>query len=569
MSKRKLGPSKALFVRAENSYEKLDDAGDEVVMVSSPSDSENEEPPAKKQKPLKQENSADSAPGDAVLENQDFIGFETSSGDENEEFDQQGSPKISDSENEYLSNDETVYHTKSAEYKAGNFNPKYPWIRNNDHSRQIEISDWLTMEIKDFIKYISPSAEEIKARNNTVGKLRDCITGMWPDAEVHCFGSFATDLYLPGSDIDMVVVSKARNNKYDNRSSLYQLSSYIRNHKLGVNVEAIAKAKVPIIKFVDPATKIHIDISFERTNGIRAAELIISWLKDTPGLRELVLIVKQFLSVRKLNVVHTGGLGGFATICLVRSFLKLHPRVATKSIDPLENLGVLLIEFFELYGYNFGYDNTAIAFDEDGDPYYVPKDSNPAFQNRNPFTLAIQDPHDPGNNISRGTFNLRDIKRAFGGAFELLVNKCYEMNQATYKERLGQSVLGDIIKYKGKQRDFEDARELVQNEALAFVSGESSRAASLPPLPSEQYTMISDSDSESEYEKHLEQLYEKSQSKQPEEKKDVDKLMGLNDGESEVSSNSAASDSEQEKHSTSKLDKAARREYWLNKSGSF
>ncbi|ESX00129.1 hypothetical protein KL918_004915 [Ogataea parapolymorpha] len=569
MSKRKLGPSKARFVRAENSYEKLEDAGDEVVMVSSSSESENEEPPAKKQKPLEQEDSADSAPRDAMLENQDFIGFETSSGDENEEFDQQGSPKISDSENEYLSNDETVYHTKSADYKTGNFNPKYPWIRNNDHSRQIEISDWLTMEIKDFIKYISPSAEEIKARNNTVGKLRDCITGMWPDAEVHCFGSFATDLYLPGSDIDMVVVSKARNNKYDNRSSLYQLSSYIRNHRLGVNVEAIAKAKVPIIKFVDPATKIHIDISFERTNGIKAAELIISWLKDTPGLRELVLIVKQFLSVRKLNIVHTGGLGGFATICLVRSFLKLHPRVATKSIDPLENLGVLLIEFFELYGYNFGYDNTAIAFDEDGDPYYVPKDSNPAFQNRNPFTLAIQDPHDPGNNISRGTFNLRDIKRSFGGAFELLVNKCYEMNQATYKERLGQSVLGDIIKYKGKQRDFEDARELVQNEALAFVSGESSRATSLPPLPSEQYTIISESESESEYEKHLEQLYEKSQSKQPESNKNIDELMGLNDRESEVSSNGAASDSEQEKPSTSKLDKTARREYWLNKSGSF
>ncbi|KAG7898087.1 hypothetical protein KL935_004640 [Ogataea polymorpha] len=569
MSKRKLGPSKARFVRAENSYEKLDDAGDEVVMVSSSSDRENEEPPAKKQKPLKQEDSADSAPGDAVLENQDFIGFETSSGDENEEFDQQGSPKISDSENEYLSNDETVYHTKSADYRTGNFNPKYPWIRNNDHSRQIEISDWLTMEIKDFIKYISPSAEEIKARNDTVGKLRECITGMWPDAEVHCFGSFATDLYLPGSDIDMVVVSKARNNKYDNRSSLYQLSSYIRNHRLGINVEAIAKAKVPIIKFVDPTTKIHIDISFERTNGIKAAELIISWLKDTPGLRELVLIVKQFLSVRKLNIVHTGGLGGFATICLVRSFLKLHPRVATKSIDPLENLGVLLIEFFELYGYNFGYDNTAIAFDEDGEPYYVPKDSNPAFQNRNPFTLAIQDPHDPANNISRGTFNLRDIKRSFGGAFELLVNKCYEMNQATYKERLGQSVLGDIIKYKGKQRDFEDARDLVQNEALAFVSGESSRATSLPPLPSEQYTIISDSDSESEYEKHLEQLYEKSQSKKPESNKNIDELMGLNDRESDVSSSGAASDSEQEKPSTSKLDKTARREYWLNKSGSF
>ncbi|KAH3661780.1 hypothetical protein OGAPHI_005958 [Ogataea philodendri] len=582
MPRRKQGRSKPGFVRASNSFEKLEQMEDELVMVSSGSESDSSSRPPKRQKTEKEAG----APKDEVLTNQDFIGFESSSegeNAENDEFDNSNQSKSSDSENEYLSNDETVYHTKSLDFKTGNNNPRYPWIRNNDHSKQIEISDWLTMEIKDFIKYISPSAEEIQARNNTVGRLRECITGMWPDAEVHCFGSFATDLYLPGSDIDMVVVSKARNNKYDNRSSLYQLSSYIRNNKLGINVETIAKAKVPIIKFVDPATKIHIDISFERTNGIKAAELIISWIKDTPGLRELVLIVKQFLAVRRLNVVHTGGLGGFATICLVRSFLKLHPRMATRSIDPLENLGVLLIEFFELYGYNFGYDNTVVAFDEDGDPYYVSKNSNAAFQNRNPFTLAIQDPHDKNNNISRGTFNLRDIKRAFGGAFELLVNKCYDMNQATYKERLGQSVLGDIIKYKGKQRDFEDAREHVQNEAFAFVSGETSRATSLPPLPSEQYTIISDSESESEYEKHLEKIYNESQSKREvtakktktevlatkssitkKSDKRVEELMGVQD-ESECENNSE----EKKDGRVSKLDKMTKREYWLNKSGSF
>ena len=47
-------------------------------------------------------------------------------------------------------------------------NTDYPWIVNHDHSRQKEISDWLTFEIKDFVAYISPSREEIEIRNQTI-----------------------------------------------------------------------------------------------------------------------------------------------------------------------------------------------------------------------------------------------------------------------------------------------------------------------------------------------------------------------------------------------------------------
>jgi DNA polymerase sigma len=452
-------------------------------------ENENEDegqPPAKKQK-IVQGNM-----------NDDYIAFDFSSDDQKDdysEYDDHSDNNFSEDDNEYLSNDEGSYHSKNIKHKAGAVNDDYPWIRNSDHSKEREMSDWLTSEIKDFVKYISPSIEEIKSRNKLIENLKSHIKSIWPDAELHCFGSFATDLYLPGSDIDCVVVSKRA--RYDNKSSLYQLTSYIRNHKLGIEVTPIAKAKVPIIKFVDPKTKIHIDISFERSNGLKAAKLIIDWLASTPGLRELVLIVKQFLAVRKLNEVHVGGLGGFSIICLCYSFLKLHPRLSTNNIDPLENLGCLLIEFFELYGYNFGYDKVALAFTPQLEPIYVPKNSNPELLGRNPFSLAIQDPHDSSNNISRGSFNLRDIKRAFGGAFELLVNQCYELNSATYKQRLGKSILGGIIRYKGKQRDFVDARVHVKNVALHAATNEAHKNATkanpvlkksgfLPPLPSEK-----------------------------------------------------------------------------------
>lgn len=385
-----------------------------------------------------------------VAGNKDFIGFGFEfSDDDTNEFSDDGR----------ISNDETSqFNTEISSL--------YPWIKAHDHLTQKEIADWLTLEIKDFVNYISPSKEEIIMRNLVVKSLQKCITECWPDAEAHVFGSYATDLYLPGSDIDMVVISQ--NGDCEQRHKLYQLSSFLRQHKMAKDIEVISGAKVPIIKFIEPNSNIHIDISFERTNGLVAARRIRKWLASTIGLRELVMVVKQFLRSRKLNNVHVGGLGGYSTIILCYHFLKLHPRIATKTMKIVDNLGSLLIEFFELYGRNFSYDNLIIAIDPVTDlPKYLKKRQHPSLAtNKNVFTLIIQDPDESTNNITRSSYNLRDIKKAFGGAYQILTDKCYQLNAATYKWRIGQLILGDVIKFKGKERDFNDDRNLVINHAL-------------------------------------------------------------------------------------------------------
>lgn len=379
-----------------------------------------------------------------LAKNEDFIGFGFLSTDEEE------------SEGEESENDG----------HSGAPNSQYPWIKDHDHSTQKEIADWLTMEIRDFVNYISPSSDEIITRNKVIAALKKSISDFWPGTTVHVFGSCATDLYLPGSDIDMVVVSDT--GSYENASRLYQLSTFLRTNKLATEVEVIAHAKVPIIKFVDPKSRLHIDVSFERTNGIDAAKRIRRWLVSTPGLRELVLVVKQFLRTRRLNNVHVGGLGGYATIIMCYHFLRLHPKITTDSMSALDNLGVLLIEFFELYGRNFSYDDLVLALDpENEEPKYVRKLKSPLQHSaRSLFAIIIQDPADPSNNITRSSYNLRDLKKAFGGAYQLLLEKCYQLNAASYKERLGSLILGDIIKYTGKERNFSDDRHKVVNHAL-------------------------------------------------------------------------------------------------------
>lgn len=518
-----------------------------------------------------------------LAKNADFIEFGFSSS-ENEDNDGQQGEDDEYSDDGIISDDQSGGRINTHSVPSS----LYPWVKDHDHSKQKEIADWLTMEMKDFVNYISPSKQEIITRNNVVSTLKKEISTFWPNTEAHVFGSCATDLYLPGSDIDMVIISTTGD--YENRSRLYQLSSFLRNKSLAKNIEVIAKAKVPIIKFVDPKSNIHIDVSFERINGLIAAKKIRKWLVASPGLRELVLIIKQFLRSRKLNNVHVGGLGGYSTIILCYHFLKLHPRISTNSMSMLDNLGSLLIEFFELYGRNFSYDDLIIAIDSETDlPKYLLKRKYPNLNtSRNPFSIIIQDPSDPNNNISRSSYNLRDLKKAFGGAYQLLIDKCYQLNGASYKNRIGQSILGDIIKYKGKERNFSDDRDKVINNALVNHNDEQSQDESDGANGNDKYyfsditvesedngASLPKSQSDQTTKTFLASTALKSNTKLPnnisQHGKQVSDFMSIRDSESEGDDDDNDIKHAEEKSSVllkkskTNLDKDLKREYWKQK----
>lgn len=56
----------------------------------------------------------------------------------------------------------------------------------------------LNKEAHAFITYISPTPIEHQLRIWTVELIRRTIQSRWSDADVQCFGSVGTGLYLPG-----------------------------------------------------------------------------------------------------------------------------------------------------------------------------------------------------------------------------------------------------------------------------------------------------------------------------------------------------------------------------------
>jgi len=149
-------------------------------------------------------------------------------------------------------------------------------------------------------------------------------------------------------------------------SAVFKFSNWLQIEKLPIpgSVEVVAKAKVPLVKYVDRLTGLKVDISFENDTGLTANHTFQDWKADQPAMPIIVTIIKHFLAMRGLNEPVNGGIGGFSVICLVQSLLEMLPNAGrdenAAQMVPEHHLGEILMEFFQLYGINFNWETTAI-----------------------------------------------------------------------------------------------------------------------------------------------------------------------------------------------------------------
>lgn len=196
-------------------------------------------------------------------------------------------------------------------------------------------------------------------------------------------------------DIDLVIDSgsMARSNKVH---VLHALANTLKRAGITSKVTVISKARVPIVKFVTHFGRLNVDISVNQGNGVKAGKIINGFLRDMRGcefaLRSLIIIAKAFLNQRGMNEVYTGGLGSYSIVCLAISFLQMHPKIRRGEIEPEKNLGVLVMEFFELYGCYFNYEEVGISIRNGGS--YFSKNERGWYDSSRGLLLSIEDPTD-------------------------------------------------------------------------------------------------------------------------------------------------------------------------------
>lgn len=238
-------------------------------------------------------------------------------------------------------------------------------------------------EIEDFYNFIKPRPFEATIREAMITRIHNALVKdpYFRKSNLRAFGSFGQGIFLPTSDMDLVLVSPAYQQQgivsYQGNSCLYRARTALATAGVALvrDIIVIGKSKVPIIKFVDSVTKLQVDVSFDNASGLHAISTFYRWRLEWPFLPKLLAILKQFLLMRNVNEVHSGGLGGFSITCMLVSMLQ-HMHVQTfaapskanserrddkESPSPL--LSVMLLEFFKCYGRDFDMATTGIDLD--------------------------------------------------------------------------------------------------------------------------------------------------------------------------------------------------------------
>ncbi|PIA55380.1 hypothetical protein AQUCO_00800265v1 [Aquilegia coerulea] len=280
------------------------------------------------------------------------------------------------------------------------------WFRANSKFKSPMLQ--LHKEILDFCEFLSPTPEEEVLRNEAVDGVFGVVKYIWPHCKVEVFGSFKTGLYLPTSDIDVVIFDSQVKTP---QMGLIALSRALSQKGIAKKIQVIAKARVPIIKFIEKRSGVAFDISFDVDNGPKAALFIKDAVSRIPPLRPLCLILKVFLQQRELNEVYSGGIGSYALLTMLIAQLQMHWKgqyfqAWNASLE--QNLGVLLVNFFEFYGRKLNIWDVGVSC-KAGGTFFL-KNKKGFLNGDRPHLLSIEDPQAPENDIGKNSYNYSQIR---------------------------------------------------------------------------------------------------------------------------------------------------------------
>uniref|UniRef100_A0A0K2UNL3 polynucleotide adenylyltransferase n=1 Tax=Lepeophtheirus salmonis TaxID=72036 RepID=A0A0K2UNL3_LEPSM len=350
---------------------------------------------------------------------------------------------------------------------------RIPWIKHG--SLRLPGVLGLHQEIEDFYAWMLPTTLEHAVRLDVVERIRSAINELYPAARVEISGSFRTGLYLPTSDIDLVICGKWES------LPLRTIERVLLEKKIASpdSLRVLDKAAVPIVKLTDIRSDIKVDISFNMSNGVRAAELIKHFKKLYPSLPKLIYVLKQFLLQRDLNEVFTGGLSSYSLILLVISYLQHHYSQETAS-SGRANLGVMLIEILELYGRNFNFMNTAIRITDGGSYISKTKFQKVIANGYAPALLSIEDPLDHTNDVGRSSYGFVTVQNSFDRAFAVLTSLV--VAQASIPD--GKSILNSIVEIP---EDVSDYRSWMRETFTFLGSPHNYNNFTFPAVPPQFY----------------------------------------------------------------------------------
>ncbi|KAH9474994.1 Non-canonical poly(A) RNA polymerase protein Trf4-1 [Psilocybe cubensis] len=308
--------------------------------------------------------------------------------------------------------------------QAGTSKSTAPWSKSSQISPTT-----LSLEIKHFLEYMTPSDREIAIRQDVISRFTTLI-----------------------ESINDTVTT------YVDVKSLYPK---ILRSGFASRVETVFLASIPVIKVTDKLTGIEIDLSDGGSRGINATNAVLKWMKkDEEIVKMLFFVVKTFLMVRRCGSTYTGGINSYVLVWMIVAWVNLEwPKIKGKqtphkaddedhlssimssfgnlsiyantyptdrtSISPsytghsLQSYyGEALKGFLSFYGHHFDYHSCAIIIEPK--PFYTTKTSVYSKYNTQRYLLCIVDPADASVDMGSKAYGINHVKASFQDAYSVI-----------------------------------------------------------------------------------------------------------------------------------------------------
>ncbi|OEL27346.1 UTP:RNA uridylyltransferase 1 [Dichanthelium oligosanthes] len=180
--------------------------------------------------------------------------------------------------------------------------------------------DRFTPSFLSIFESLVPSEEEIAKQKQLLTSLSRLINKEWPNSKLYLYGSCANSFGFSNSDIDLCLsIDDKEMSKVD---IILKLADILKAGNLQ-NIQPLTRARVPIVKLMDPETGLSCDICVNNLLAVVNTKLLRDYAQIDRRLRQLAFIVKHWAKSRRVNETYQGTLSSYAYVIMCIHLLQL------------------------------------------------------------------------------------------------------------------------------------------------------------------------------------------------------------------------------------------------------
>ncbi|KAF9918426.1 hypothetical protein BX616_008866 [Lobosporangium transversale] len=180
----------------------------------------------------------------------------------------------------------------------------------------------LSIAMNSLYQRLQPSQEYLRKRSRLIKKLQSILDAAFPtdSLRLEVFGSCASGLGSETSDADLCITSDffQKSRPYNDMGNL---ATVLRRGGM-IKVKPITGARVPIVKFVDPDSRINCDINTNRVLGVYNSELIRCYTMIDDRVKPLLYTIKDLVKRHRINDSSQSWLSSYAYVMMAIGFLQ-------------------------------------------------------------------------------------------------------------------------------------------------------------------------------------------------------------------------------------------------------